>query len=450
MENFTQYMSSLLTEKGKLFKFKNESFLNTIDLSSNDAEIYNKILKALSDKLVSEVNNSYNVINPIYKEFVEYVNTKTSEIKVVPSYARYNIKEFVIPEFIKAVIKEDRILEPRAVKDTDYPPTYIGKPETPQEYLDLFTYKKASIDSMLEDIRSMYKPEDLIEVFDKYISNVCNKDTLNYLSNYKFECVNDICLVYTALTNLHREKPVWVPIEDKVYNDLISNYLTELSNLISLYNSFFRFTTGGDKLVINCNKDGVVLVNKPIYEKYLEEGNKIEAIFGLANDVNLSKDTTKFNLAYILQEQNNLIKKWEIALSAFKLTDFNNMVDRYKVCYQLGLEYIFKNVITTELKEEHKLNYIELDKRLQELLANKNADIILDINKTSIFVIGCIVFPGTGYYEIANGIIKYINLLKEESETDEVKTNVASLFSTVEFLLNFLLSQVEVTSTFNG
>lgn len=436
--NFSSFLAGKLKEAGKYINFRPESVL--IPMEGGDDTI-NLITRAIADKTMNEVSFYHNTLTPIYRDMVMDIRERVEEFKFKPDYADYNIKEYDEDLLLIEMKRVENIGEPRGINQFGEPAIIIGKPENPDELRSFFKHPNSLINEWLSNFLESYKDEDLLDFWDKFINVMGRIDTLQTLDSDKFKYSKEIALAYTVSINLRKDIPIFFTGDKEAYSRITRRFQEELGNIISRYVSYTKSVFNIDRLIISYDdRVKTVYVNGKLYDKYLTEGGTPEAVLGLVySDPSLSPD--KLTLSYLKENQITAIKNWSTLVESCKVSEHHRKLDAYRSSYIIVVIKLLEERITDTIKERFNIDDADVKKRTSELLNNNPNIDLLNYEDVCIKLLGDVIFCKTNFTLFVNKLFEYNKIINNNEDK-----NMAPLYATVDYVIDYILGQVEVKS----
>lgn len=435
MSNFTNFIASQLTEKGKSFTFKPESILIPIQEERNIG-----LVNLVADKVVNEISFYHGTIQSIYKSLVDYVDEKMAGYVPDLLYTKYKIINSKPNQFLLNLKDDMEISSPRQVDNRFYS-VQIGQPETIEQLREIFTHESASKDRLLEEIRNRYSDEKLTELWNNYLSIGLSGDNLINLDNGKHQTADELSLIYTAASNLYRNKPVWVKeSDDKVFKSQMKFLYEELCNLVARYIQYSNSILNKDRLILKIDDQYGIYVNGAHYQDFLDQGGRPEMVLSVV--LNHKDDPQYYNLRHIKENQATLQAEYDRLVKNSKVTEVIKKADSFRILYNFAFKELWDNYITEELKTKYNLDHVQLEREINAYISKLTPDALNDVQTTALVMVGDIIFKDTNFAVFARKMLSYSKIMDEKGIEEE--SSMVSLFATVDYLADYILSQIEI------
>lgn len=435
MSNFTNFIASQLTEKGKSFTFKPESILIPIQEERNIG-----LVNLVADKVVNEISFYHGTIQSIYKSLVDYVDEKMAGYVPDLLYTKYKIINSKPNQFLLNLKDDMEISSPRQVDNRFYS-VQIGQPETIEQLREIFTHESASKDRLLEEIRNRYSDEKLTELWNNYLSIGLSGDNLIELDNGKHQTADELSLIYTAASNLYRNKPVWVKeSDDKVFKSQMKFLYEELCNLVARYIQYSNSILNKDRLILKIDDQYGIYVNGAHYQDFLDQGGRPEMVLSVV--LNHKDDPQYYNLRHIKENQATLQAEYDRLVKNSKVTEVIKKADSFRILYNFAFKELWDNYITEELKTKYNLDHVQLEREINAYISKLTPDALNDVQTTALVMVGDIIFKDTNFAVFARKMLSYSKIMDEKGIEEE--SSMVSLFATVDYLADYILSQIEI------
>lgn len=431
-------ISSSLTSKGKVIKFKPNSILEGIE-AFNSPEELNSVVNAMANQLNNELTLIKNKLIPLMGEISTIYKKKVDTMVNDSDITKYKINVVDVPDIIKEMKSNGFLAGKRSPMPLGEKTLGLVVPDGP-EFRNYFKAKDSVLNSYVEQILSKYSDEDLAKVWEKYLSNISDNNpniTLLYrdpISNYE-----DIILFFMVLENIKGEKPPKSSVKDEIYYVVIPAIYNEIKNLLSIINDNMSADRSTGRLVLNISPDGFTInVDKVNYESFLEAGGTPDVIFGLAVSGDYSIENSY--LTDIKTKSEEYKNKW---LAKIKLDSFSQMAitaNRYRALYQIVLKQVYDAYIPQDLNEYLSKDFYTARATLETMLSNMSDNDVLNYNMVSRKIIGDIMFPNTSF----NVFVKYMLGYLESSPTFTEKDGAT--FASFDLILDYLVNQLDIES----
>lgn len=435
MSQFSNFIASQLTEKGKSFIFKSESILIPLQEDKNLG-----LLNLVADKVINEINYYHGTIQTIYKSLVDYVDEKMAGYVPDLTYTKYKIIVSKPNQFLLNLKDEVGITSSRTI-NAGYNYLDIGKPETIEQLREIFTHESASKDRVLEEIRNRYSDDQLVRFWDDYLASGLTKETILWLDKGKHQTADELSLIYTAISNLYKNKPVWVKeTSDSSYKSKIKYLYEELCNLVVRYIEYTNSFLNRDRLILKIDNEYDIYVNGELYQDYLDQGGRPEVV--LAVVLNHKNDAKYQNLNAIKEDQAILQAEYDKIVKSGKVSEVIKKADSFRTLYNFAFKELWDNYLTEELKTKYNLDYIELEKEVNTYTSALTPDSLNDVQTTSLYIVGDVIFKNTNFALFARKMLYYSKIMDEKGIEGE--SNMVSRFATVDYVTEYFLNQVEI------
>lgn len=175
MENTIKLIAEQLLSKNKIIKSKTNSIFEGIDLYHGDEDAVQEISREIAVKLGNEVDLFKNKLLPLMKEINDLVTKKLAAGEVPTDTSKYKVIEYDLPVVVsklKLTGLVEKFREPKRLQDEVL---YIPAPAK----LDIFKYLELDnpdSTNALQVIAGKYSDEQLLEFWEKYLSNISNKN----------------------------------------------------------------------------------------------------------------------------------------------------------------------------------------------------------------------------------------------------------------------------------
>ena len=179
-----------------------------------------------------------------------------------------------------------------------------------------------------------------------------------------------------------------------------------------------------------------VTVNERVYRKFVEEGGKTEALFGM-----LVTEKSYYNLSQVLEKQAELVESWNRYLSYRSSKDLTDIRSNFKswvrsymavaICEQGDEEANYEKTECPGLK-------IEIMKHVDAEIEHLGHRLHEDIPHTALHMVAKARFYYTSAYELLNEM-RQISLMNPDIDPREAATA-----ATISYIVNYLATQVNI------
>lgn len=425
--NALQLIAQELTNRNLFLHVYDQSIFKAIDQHSSDTTI---ICKQLANKINNELILVKNKLRPFMNDLAKEIEQKLNETDIQSEISQYGVITVDIPTIVSeleliGLIKKSR--EPRSIGTS----TVSFKTPEKENIKSYFIHTNSAANTGVEKILANYKEEDLMNLWDKYLSNV--SDTNPNIKSLGFgvtDKINEYVLLSTVLNNLIQEEN-----QDAKQVEMLQLLQDEVNNFISIAKENMTNNRNVGKLIIKV-EDKKAYVDAALYDKFIAEGNSPEVILGyIVKDAN---DLTASLYNNVVANKEEYLSLWNSKVQLASFTESNKNIDRYKTVYDIVLTQLYKEGLPLDLQPLAIDNYGDAKTRLNELIANYKADEILDYNLVARDMVGLVLFPETNFIHFARAITSYSKLNPDITPQD------AATSASLDFIIDFLLQQVYV------
>lgn len=416
-----------LTNRNLFLNVYDKSIFKAMDQNSGDTGV---ICQSLANKINNELILVKNKLRPFMNDIAKEIETKLGETDIKSEINNYRIVTVSIPTVIEelellGLLKKSR--DPISIGTSD-----ISLPTPAKENIKgYFVHSNSSANVSIEKMLANYTEEQLLELWDKYLSNVSS--TNENIKNLGFKVVDRIeefLLLQTLLSNVIKENS-----EDNVKVEMLQLLQNEVSNFLSIAKENILINRNAGKLIMRL-EGTVAYVDAELYNKFITEGNTPEVILGFI--VKGDSDLTASLYNNVIANKEEYLKLWNSKIQMSSFTEANNNIQRYKTVYDIVLTHLYQDGIPNDLLPLAVDNYGDAKARLDQILGSYTTDQILDYNLVARDIVGEVIFPETNFSHFARSITSYSKL--NPNITPQDAATVASL----DFIIDFLLQQVYV------
>lgn len=439
MENTIKLIAEQLLSKNKIIKSKTNSIFEGIDLYHGDEDAVQEISREIAVKLGNEVDLFKNKLLPLMKEINDLVTKKLAAGEVPTDTSKYKVIEYDLPVVVsklKLTGLVEKFREPKRLQDEVL---YIPAPAK----LDIFKYLELDnpdSTNALQVIAGKYSDEQLLEFWEKYLSNISNKNNfINIALTNPVANIETILILFAITYNLAKAKPSEVDAKDDKYFGIINYFNGELANYIAMADVAFDNGRKNGKLVIGFDDDGYTIkVDEKIYQSFIDEGYSPEVLFGLACS-NMKSDVAFLFYDKIKEASSVLLENWNKKVRIEQYTESINNIQRHRTVYSVLLPDIY-NLVPEDLKEILNVTEEEaMNKLIYKLNTEKESEIV-DTLYMSREIVGYCLFEQTGFHRFTRYMME-IEKMNPEFNASEIAN-----FATVQLLLEYLTDQLDIES----
>lgn len=444
MFKYSTLIANALTAQSKIVTFKPNSVFAGLELASTEQEL-NVVTAAIANKITSNVALLRNKILPVMNEFTEAIKIKHAETKMVDPYANYLVEEVSVPEVVNELVDAGFLFPKRPAKELPIAAISIPTPKL-EDIKGYFTHPINSINIYIKPIMDKYSNDDLISIWEKYLSNVSKTNnsvaSIVYTPELK---LNELIALYTVIVNIRESKPTTIPIEDASYTNIMTMFMHEVLNAIAIAVSNIEMYKNSGKLVLAINKfdndSGIVIsVLKELYDTYISEGYTVDSLFGLTLVEKDFSDYSIFTINSIRIKADNYVQEWNKRIKLDKIANIPAELERQKVVYVLTLNTLYDDMIPGDLTEYLACDKINANRKLEEYFKSIPGSELYNVDEISRYIISNIVFAKTNFKEFTAAMYEYMRL---ESTVD---ANEAASFAVLDLVMNYLLEQVTLVT----
>lgn len=403
-----------------------------------------EVADAIATAVGGHLNFARTVVAPVVNDLVEKIQKHAASI-MHDNMLDLEIKQMNLPGPLLEPAIIDSI-EANKVSRTAYPGNRIRMViPTVDEIIEQMKTGAASADKAIETYAHTLGDEKLVRIYsilfagnDDLTATVASSFTPSEPDLYNTEDGLDIALVgFLISRRIWSEPPEGVEMNLKTYEDEMVKLRNESAGFLSTY--IYNFQRNVDAgILINGYTSTTVMVNAPVYKKWIENGGKNEIIFG--NLVTASPSMTVEDISIRADE---LIKNWENFCAIHATTQSNRRFVAMKEIVALE----FGASIAEASEEDLPLNEREaVMNRFKAELANTcEEDITPECLNLWILKLVC----NSRYYTTdAYRIISSIDSIVSRNPSIDVK-EAASIAAT-EYIVYWLASQMKLYSITNS
>lgn len=431
LQDVLTILNKEISSKNLIITSKPNSIFSLLEQTPNEL---GPIAKAISTKVSAELILIRTKLIPFMNELVEQIENKLAEFSEENELAKYKIVTVNYPVVIDELETLGKLppqREPRTIGVTQ-----LGIPTPDISVIArYFKNQNASIDAYNMFLIDNYKPEGLAALWDKYLVSMSGSNTnIASLGLDTVDKVNDLILLLTALDNLtieHMETnntPLLGIMQ--ALRDEIANYLLIVKNSVLQNRSIER--------VILSVRDTVAYVDEDNYNKFLDSGKTSDVILGYI--LSGKYDPLNSTLTALTNNAQDYVNAWRAKVNMSNYAETVKAYNKYKVLYELILRELFNPElkIPLDLQELVEVDYPKAHETLAKILKELSNTEMLDINMVARLMVGEVIFPNTNFASFSKNMIEYGKLNKDISPAD------AATYASIEFILDFLLQQVEL------
>jgi hypothetical protein len=442
MFKYSTLIADAITAQSKIVTFKPNSIFAALELVNSEEEL-NAITAAIANKITNNIALLRNKIIPVMNEFIEVVKIKLAETKIADPYSNYNIIELSVPEVVDELRDAKILLTKRQAKELPIAAISIPTPKI-EDIKGYFKHSINSINIYIKSIIDKYTNDDLILIWEKYLSNVSktnnNIASIVYSPELK---LNELIALYTVVNNIKEEKPVTVPIEDNNYKNIMTMFMHEILNAIAIAVNNIEMYKNTSKLVldINSNNSGITItVLKELYSTYISEGYSVDSLFGLIQVEKDFSDYSIYTINSIRVKADIYAQEWNKRIKLDKIARIPADIERQKVVYILTLNTLYDHIIPGDLTEYLAYDKINANRKLEEYFKTIPGSELYNIDEISRYILSNIVFAKTNFKEFTAAMYEYMKL------HPGMDANEAASVAVLDLVMYYLLEQVELVT----
>lgn len=427
MNNALELIAQELTNRNLFLNVYDKSIFKAMDQNSNDTNI---ICKSLANKINNELILVKNKLRPFMNEIAKDIETKLNETDVESEINKYSIVTVSIPAIVEelellGLLKKSR--EPLSIGTST-----VSLPTPAKENIrGYFVHSNSSANISVEKILANYTDDQLLTLWDKYLSNISStNENIKSLGFKVVDRIEEFLLLQTLLSNVIKENN-----EDTTKVEMLQLLQNEVSNFLSIAKENILTNREAGKLIMKL-EGTVAHVDNELYNKFITEGNTPEIILGYIVKGDSDLSASLYN--NIIANKDEYLKLWNSKVQMASFSEANNNMKRYRTVYDIILTNLYKDGIPNDLLELAVDNYADAKARLDQVLATYTTEQILDYNLVARDIVGEVIFPETNFSHFARSITSFSKL--NPNITPQDAATVASL----DFIIDFLLQQVYV------
>lgn len=437
-------VAAALTKEGKILTFKPNSIFNALELSSYSEQELNPITAAIANTVSANVVLLRNKILPVLNDFTEAIKLKHAETAMIDPYSKYNIIEVSVPDVVGELVAADIMFPKRPIKELPIAAITIPTPKA-EEIRDYFKHPISSINIYMKQIIDQYTDDDLITIWERYLSNVSKTNTAISSMSYSGELkINELLALYTVITQIRENKNSTVVVDTDTYTNVMTMFMHEVLNSIAIAVSNLELFKSSERVVINrgSNTEGGITVSvvKDLYNTFIGEGYSVDAIFGMCIVETDMYNVSIYTLSNLRTRASDYASEWNKRIKIDKIASMPAEFERLKTIYILSTKVLYEKIIPGDLTEFISSGERETTDRLMSYFKTIPGSALYDIDEMARFIIGDIVFAKTNFKQFTNAMFEYIKLNKS------VTPNEAASFAVVDLVMNYLLEQVQVVN----
>jgi hypothetical protein len=436
----TDVISSLLTSRGEVINFKSQSIFAAMSIYGNKEEDYATIANAIANAVTNELILIKTKLLPLTESFTNLAKEKAA-MGMSNSFAKYNIVDKRIPEYIK-ILKDENIIK-KFRTPIMLPITALSFQIPAEPIKNILVDKDGFRNNSLQAIVGKYTEQQLIELWNKYLSNVSSSNT--YISNLSTETSNDIsdvAILYVIGTYLKDNKPNEINVSDSTYTDIMFSFTSEMLNYMGMGLYVYENYKSLGKLILRATDPFTLFVHGELYDMFLENGGTPDTLLGMLTSVD-DFNTDVSILSNIEMNKDVYNKAWENKnkLDTIQASLANG--SKYRIVYSLALRELFTS-IPADLKEVVTVSFADADKLLSKYLERFNISDIINVDLICKEIVGLILVPETNFQKFTNYMMEYSKL--NPSITAQEAASIAS----ADMIVDYLLQQVTINGLTRG
>lgn len=438
-KNIIESIANNLSTNNKTLVIEPGSMLSTLNIGK---AAYDSSFNGLDVKIASilsnEVNNIRNNIIPLIKEYGNII-TKSLNYKLVNNvFKDVNIYSAKLPDVTLELLSRGVIKDAGdAVRTLSNKSVIIPNPgiDKIREYL---IYGSGQMESLVNNFTMNISDVELNRIWDTYLANVTS-DNSNFVTlGYK---VNDgiygldLFVLNILVKKLLTEIPDNVRVSSGVYQDTILSLDAVIDAKIIKLENMLKVQKNLGKLIYKSNSFKEIIVIESVYNQYLKEDGRPEALYGYA----LDNAGTSVSIVNIKEKEDAYITRWNSYVSNENMKHKLSTVEHHRMAYRLGMTELVNNFMSEDLKEQVPYHILaDIGDLVIEYMNSVNSNELLDVNKTVDFIIAKIMFKHTN-------TATFIGYMKEYSKMDNTLTpKQTATYASMDLILDYLLTQVTI------
>lgn len=365
-----------------------------IDVSQLNKKKHSELLayhtNHISKAILEHITFAKQVIAPQVSDLVERTNNDLANLSD-REINRFSIEVRDLPDIFRnpALLS---LIEPLGqIKNTITVDNYVGLPSLSLE--EIIPYVRLDVPSLDEELKNYLLSDSgnaLLTVWNKVFVAIENQPieyngyvSINELVDDAKDGLINALAIFTLASNL-----IDNPIEGtKVRLEQYNNHLSLLESFAGqqLYRKIEGFANQLKQNILVANyQDKTCIVNRPVYEEFLENGGSVEVLFGqmLAN-------TRHYSLANIQSDTANSLQRWKDHEAIQKSIEYNNRLYRAQRILKENFELLLRDLGEVP-------NYSDLVNHFAKEVSKINVEDLDDIYKTVLTLINRVLYPGKG------------------------------------------------------
>lgn len=440
MRDILLKIADKLAEKNALILPKSGSVFEAIEVPGTTEADYLTLANAIAIKLGNEVSLIKNKIFPLLWSYSGMVKEIVSGIKDDNDLNKYTIREISMPTMV-AELKDGKYLNPTR-NVFEFPITMLSIPVPTIDTVSEFFKPKfnAGVNAYAKGIVEQYTAEGLLSIWEKYFVNISkSNDNIVSLSYSTMSKIEEVLLLLIAVSNMKDTRPAGVLMPEDSYVDVMLFFYQELLNHVSRALEKYNFDVKYENLIMDSTVSYQICVNKDVYEKFLKENGNPEAILGkMTEQSTVGADDT---LKDILINSEAYTTTWNQKVKLARMAAIADTVNKYRTAYYLSVHRFYNEIMTKDLSEYAEMDPNVARKAFMDYIATKEQSDIIDSDYMAMEFFGHIVFGRTNFHRFQHYMLDYKKLIPDLT-TDETAS-----FAACDMIMDYLLSQVEITNS---
>jgi len=438
MKNTIKLLAELLSNKGVVLSNRPNGLFHALEHVNSDDEVYQNIITNLGTAVSNDINMYKNQFIPLIKEYGTLVKNKLDTVEPDSLLTKYSLKEIKIPGYISDLIEKKEVGIEREGRNLTITTLNIPVPEEDSVIKEYITSESPVKQALIKDVTESFTMSEIRDIWNKYLINISSTNT-NIDELYSTSLVNlkTLSLLHVILSNMKAKPLSNIKMPESTLQGILSNYLMDINNIMTKAVKQYDNLNSINRLVYSVSEFEVVVHDK-VYDKFLGENDSVSINTLLGFVVSGKTDYNSFYMADILTNAEAYNSNWDKLVKQSEVSEVSNKVKLYKTVYSIMLSKFVDELDKDTLEYTDGINQTVAEERLQKLFEETSDDVVLDIDKFSMEVIGDVVIVAGNFDRFMHNVYEYIKT------TPSLTMQEAASLAVVDLITDYVLGNLEL------
>lgn len=420
-----------------------EAICSTAEVG-NEGSIYNQRIQCAAEELApivaSHLSVTRNIVRPDVKRFAELIrNVLDEDRRTAPDY-RYDIVKVDIPSLVTNESFHDLLLGQRRSEERPTKTLDLDI-RTVDELRDMMLVGKESMDKAIQEWFATVGSERLqriwIGVFGKAALGGAGLSVAAIdMPMNSIELINDLITVLLLARRLDVEIAPDATMPRTNYSDILGMIIGWASARLAREVTRVKNHLSNKRLVISVNKAKQVLVYNDVYQEFLKNGGKPEAVLG--NALNEAYNS----MEDIAANSERLVREWNLYVVAVEQAYRQQAKNRVRSGIAVLASNFELQADGAELVKEASAKYTGLSKEVEAYIDDVISNIEVTDSLCEYHLASKIVANGFYRFTAAYSLLGYMEEIT--SIMPDMDIREVALMAAANYLADYLTDQIVV------